>query len=257
MTLIVGSNLDPQPVPGMKMQRWYNGWLNTMPWVNNGGPMPPDWPGSAPGKPGGLLCASIQPPPQQLIAGSLDTDIRRFISGAPKGAMLTIWHEAEGQRYPGIDANVMKQMHHRMLYLTRGSNVKYGCANCGDRAANTAWDIPGLDYYGIDIYDAVNFNIGHAEALNRYLYNVTGLQANPTIAVLECNSHIPARRPYVFSTIASWLRRQSWQGDFTTQRDTCMLTYWNPGGALSGPWIPDVATVNALEAIVAEETEQN
>lgn len=250
MSVLIGSNLGTQPVAGMSMQRWYNGWLNTMPYLNNGGVMPPDWPGG--GHSSVLYCVSIQPPVQQLLNGSLDTDIRRFISAAPKGSMLGIWHEAEGQHYPGITASVKKEMDTRMLALTRGSNVSYGCFNCGALATNVTWDIKGLDFYGLDIYDAVSFEIGYAGMLDRFLWNVSSVQPNPMIAVTECNSHDSSRRPYAFATMYGWLRRHCWEPGFA-ERNTAMLTYWNPGGGLSGPWLPnDTATVQALQAIVTD-----
>src|SRR5262249_8173724 len=87
---------------------------------------PTPWPIHGPNT---RMLVSVYPDLRDLLAGRLDKRIRDMIAGAPPGSMLAAWHEVlslpykQGYLTPG---NVY-QMHRRLQFLCRGSNVTYGC----------------------------------------------------------------------------------------------------------------------------------
>lgn len=60
----------------------------------------------------------------------------------------------------------------------------------------------------------------------------------------SCETTYMSDRKCYFNEIASRLANQTRRGP------RCFLTFWNPTGPLSGPWLPgDTATINALKNI--------
>jgi hypothetical protein len=223
-------------VPGLNGQRVY---YDTI---------PNTWPQTWPATPAGVLaCLSIRPYPADLLAGTLDADIKSLAFAAPAGSLLTAWHEAGSLPYPSyVTAQVMQEVHAKMHSLVIGSGLHYGSVSYGNPARAMEWTIPGLGFYGLDLYDGGSAETNLPKAMSVFAASVTSLNNGslPRIAITETNSKTQPRRPYWFSALSGWLHGYGGQS-------LALLTYWNPTGPMSGPWVPgDTATITALQNVV-------
>lgn len=218
-----------------------------MVWPSVNGPVPPSWPKSPPGTAGFY---TIYPNPVELLAGELDGAIQAMIRNAPPGSMLTAYAEADADAAKGgqfallgLTADIMQQVHARLFALCQGSNVRYGAVNCGYGSASNAFVTPGLDFYGLDIYEPCRPGI--MSALEDFAQNMNSVQPGATLAIAECNSNVQARRPYWFASIFGFMKRyEKHDGPVAA-----FMTYWHAGGPLSGPWLPgDAAVIATLSA---------
>jgi hypothetical protein len=205
-------------VPGMTMVRSFK-------------PLADAWPEM----PDGLHSLwSIRPDPQELLAGQHDQTIINALQSASArpGNLLTTWHEPEQASLP---PTTVRQVHAHMLELVHDNttSVRYGAVlTQGGRAR---WVIPGLDFYGIDIYDLHEIT-DPSTTLDRF----DSRMPHGKRLVAETNSSKVAHRPAWFREIYGWLAARG---------GIAMLTFWNPSGPLSGPWDGDAATTYALNRI--------
>lgn len=180
---------------------------------------------------------SPRPDPAQLLAGQLDSVIISALHGAPPGSMLTTWHEAE--QAPGMTATTAQKVHaymHRLVHAN-APGMAYGAVLT--QGGSASWVIPGLDFYGIDLYDLGGGITSPHETLDRF---DARMPSGPRL-VAETNSSIVTHRPAWFRGVFDWLFYHN---------GLAMLTFWNPTGPLSGPWVQDDATIYALNRIIAE-----
>lgn len=126
--------------------------------------VPLSWPGSSYGEPPagvGFTIASIKPDVPSVIAGSLDEQLRQWVSGARPGDWATLWHE--GETNEGWTPNQIKAMHkhaHAVIKAAR-PDVHYGQISSAYTASPysafhplSQWITRGMDYQGIDGYRA-------------------------------------------------------------------------------------------------------
>jgi hypothetical protein len=219
-------------------------------WPSVNGPIPATWPALPAGKVGFY---TIYPNPAQLLAGQLDAQLNAFIASAPvQGGVLTAYAEADaspgagGQFAPaGLAQDTLFRVHAHLHALCAGSRVKYGAVFCGVTPQSVGFAVPGLDFYALDWYDTWEPSL--FEALNQWRVSVCAIQPSPVLAIAETNSKVPARRPYWFSAVFSWLKSYQLETHGLTLG---YWTYWNPTGPLSGPFLPaDIATIGALTSI--------
>jgi hypothetical protein len=223
-------------------------YLNTT--ATQPGPVPGAWPTLSDSA--ARACVSIRPEPSAVTSGSLDSALINFLKGAPSGApsLLGLWHEASTMDYPINAANLIAaQSHIQNLAKTNGTNVRVGAIeNATISAANSSkWMAKNLDFYCCDIYDGAACSTAPSSQLDSFqsLSNALMDSGSATIGVTETNSRCPGRRPYWFNAVWSWLQSNGFTPD-----TSCFLTYWNPDGPESGPWVPDDwATIDALYAI--------
>ena len=216
--------------------------------------IPAVWP-AKPAVPDARVTLSIRPVPSDLLAGRLDDQLTSLIAAAPQGVKLSAWHEASNlDGYPDyISAATMSAVHEYMQGLCRGSNVRYGSIICAVPSKTKAWMGTNLDWYGLDVYD---FSEGQFRDWGGWLSKpklfarlgdmletcreLTG-QESPDVDICETNSPRPRHRPEWFALLAEWL---DGNGGGRLQG------FWNPSGALSGPWLPDDSrTIGALRSI--------
>lgn len=206
--------------------------------------IPGQWPSTRQAR---TTLVSIRPVPDDLLAGRLDTRIKAFLRSAPPGSDLTAWHEAGNlPGYPAyITAPAMRAVHAHMHRLCRHTNVRYGPILCMHPRNMPPWMIPGLDWYGLDIYDWPEFR--HADGslnINGALYprlaqwramiqRFTKTPA-PVLNICETNSSRVAYRPQWFTAVASWMSHNGGQR---------MLTYWSKAHGDAGVWLPDDTAV--------------
>lgn len=200
--------------------------------------------GTWPVMPGGLPSLwSPRPDPAGLLAGQYDAQFERAIASAPPGSLLTTWHEADkGPAAPqgGLTSAVAQEVHTYMhaLVVRLGHKVRYGSVSTGGQRTSE-WTVPGLDYYGVDMYD-VSLD-------NRPMFHLNAWsQTQPPgpRVIAECNSSNPAHRPWWFARSFQWLEAND---------GIAMATFWLPSGPLSGPWLPgDAHTIATLTQIAAE-----
>ena len=115
------------------------------------------------------------------------------------------------------------------------------------RSGARVWMARNLDFYCCDVYDNRACNAAPTTLLNHFQRHCDALMdsGKATIGVSETNTLCPKRRPYWFTHVWSWLQSNGFKSDHS-----CFLTYWNPKGPYSGPWLPnDTATIDALYAI--------
>jgi len=248
--MLFGGTLPPETIPHTTIFRRHvyhvaNGEI-VFPSVT--GPIPERWP-SLPAGVAGFY--TLYPNPDELLAGKLDGRLRAYLAGAQPGSMLTAYAEADGDRPAGgnfaalgLTQAKLRDVHAHMQALCADTQVRYGSVTCGFDAAAPGWSAPGLDFYGLDIYEPCPPGI--MNALNEWRANVSALQPDPVLCIAETNTAAPARRPFWFSAIFGWLKAYEQTGGGVA----AMCTYWNPNGPLSGPWLPgDEATVQALSLI--------
>ncbi len=188
---------------------------------------------------------SPRPDLAKVLAGDFDAAFTSAIRSAPGKSRLSIWHEAE---LAGVNATQMRAAHNHMHALVHqvnakyGTNVEYGIVASG--GAGRAWYVKGMDFIAGDVYDWQAR--GHPlDALNSWAGHVTdaiGTGWTPMIA--ETNTSVKAYRPEWFRTVFEWLK---------TRKSHVMITFWNPGGKLSGPFLPDdTKTIAVLNQIAIE-----
>lgn len=221
-------------------------------WPPLDGPIPQSWPAPPRYAPGARWFLTIYPNPDDLLAGRLDSRIRDFLANAPSYSSLTAYAEADGrpdgvpQWEPlGLTKDKLLEIHRHMHSLTAGTPVRYGPVVCGFVADSATYCPTGMDFYGLDIYDAPGSLM---DKLDQWHANTAGHVgvAMPPLAIAETNTNVPARRPAWFKAIFAWLKSYESRGGSVS----CMCTYWNPGGPLSGPWLPDdTAVIDTLRAI--------
>jgi hypothetical protein len=213
------ADMAPQ-VPKITIERCFNGMSSTWPVMQSNPAMPSLW--------------SPRPNPTELFAGAFDAEFASAISTAPPGSLLTTWHEADKG---SLTASEARQVHTYMhnLVVRLGHKVLYGSVSTGGIHTG-AFTVPGLDFYGVDIYDI--FLDNHPA----YHLNIwSGTQPPGPRVIAEINTSVPSHRPYWFSHAYAWLVANS---------GIAFMTFWNPGGRLSGPWLPnDTATINELNTL--------
>jgi hypothetical protein len=248
--MLFGGTLPPQTIPHTTVfrQHIYQTVNGKVVWPSVNGPIPERWP-SLPAGVAGFY--TLYPNPDELLAGKLDEKLQAYLAGAQPGSMLTTYAEADadastgGQFAPlGLTAAKLRDVHARMQALCANAHVRYGSVACGYGAPALGWSARGLDFYGLDIYEPCRPGI--MNALNQWRTNVSAFQPDPVLCIAETNTSTPARRPFWFSAIFGWLKASEQTGGGVA----AMCTYWNPGGPLSGPWLPgDEATIEALSSI--------
>ena len=217
-------------VSGCTMLRSFKGMSSTWPVMPRG--LPSLW--------------SPQPDPASLFAGQYDTEFFSAMASAPPGSKLSTWHEADHGTPPLLPASVAQQVHTYMHELVGRFNatqppgsvpMTYGSVSTGGLHTR-AWTVPGLDFYGVDMYD--NLHDNHPA----YHLNAWSDTQHPGPRVIaETNTSLEANRPYWFEHAFGWLEAND---------GIAFLTFWNPGGGLSGPFVPtDTNTIAALNAISA------
>ncbi len=254
MSILVGSNskvFDPMLEAGIGVRtfRAYRDQYNFVPTV---------WPAkdSVPDAP---VTLSIRPMPADLLAGRLDDQLKSFIAAAPPGVKLSAWHEASNlPGYPRDDyvtSQNMTAVHQYMQELCHGSNVRYGSVICAVPSQTKAWMGTGLDWYGLDIYDFPEGQFrgllgklsrdklfARLDDMLRTCRELSG-RDNPQIDICETNSPRQGHRAEWYTLLAEWL---------TANGGERLLTFWNPTGSLSGPWLADdQAAISALREIAA------
>mgnify|MGYP001251469630 CR=1 FL=1 len=210
--------------------------------------IPGQWPST---RNASTTLVSIRPVPADLLAGRLDTRIKAFLRTAPPGSDLTAWHEAGNLAgYPSyITAPAMRAVHAHMHRLCRHTNVRYGPILCMHPRDMPPWMVPGLDWYGLDIYDWLEFrnpdgtlNISGALyprlAQWRTMIQQFTKTASPVLNICETNSSRLEYRAQWFTAVARWMSRNGGQR---------MLTYWSKAHGDAGPWRPhDRAVIKSL-----------
>jgi hypothetical protein len=241
--LVVGANegwfIDVhQSVPAVSCRRSYYGTYNYI---------PAKWPVSVDAT---SQSVSIRPIPHSLLSGHLDARLKAFIGSAPPSSFLTAWHEAGNLAgYPPyINPRNMRAVHRYMNRLCYGTNVSYGPILCMHPDSMPPWLVPGMGWYGLDIYDWLEFHFPAGGVLDIHgrlwprlsqwkavIQKVSG-HRNPELAICETNSSFPSHRPKWMVAIAKWM------ADNGGRR---VLTYWSHHGV--GPWLPeDHAVISAL-----------
>jgi hypothetical protein len=191
--------------------------------------------------PAGMLqLLSIRPDPQKLLAGALDGEIKSQVSSLPKGSLLTAWHEANVNTaaQPGLPPKTAREVHRYMhkLVASMGVEVGYGIVLLQGRPDVLAsYTVTGMDWYGLDLYD-FGGTTDPSDVMDRCF---AAMPAGPRL-IAETNSAQAPHRPAWFREVYDWL---------AAHQAIAMLTFWNPAGTLSGPWIEDPATIYALNRI--------
>lgn len=191
---------------------------------------------SWPPMPGGLPSLwSPRPDPAQLLAGKLDNVVKVALDTAPPGSMLSFWHEANQSNQSAATMQKMHAYAHNLVH-NHTADVKYGVILTQGAAAT--WAVSGLDFYGIDMYD-LNEVANPLLTLDRFDQR---MPAGPRL-IAETNSSVVTHRPAWFRTAFDWLYYH---------KGLALLTFWLPGGPLSGPWVNDAATIYTLNRIAAD-----
>jgi hypothetical protein len=247
--LVIGAN-----------EGWYTRVHNAVPavscrrvYIPDHNDIPAQWPSTGNAR---TTLVSIRPVPADLLAGRLDARIRAFVRTAPPGSDLNAWHEAGNLAgYPSyITAPTMRAVHAHMHRLCRHTNVRYGPILCMPPRSMAPWMVPGLDWYGLDIYDWLEFrhpdgtlNIHGAlyPRLAQWRAVIQQFTGNPSPVLNICETNTPRLeyRAQWFTAVAGWMSRNG---------GARMLTYWSRAHRNAGPWLPhDRAVIRSLRRAAA------
>lgn len=179
---------------------------------------------------------------------TLGGQVRHLIGTLPSGVWLTMWHEASpgnNLHYPSyIEPKALKAAHEYVQHLCRttpnadGGRTKYCQILIGAVWPQRQWVTPGLDGYGIDIYDNRRYwnvlgRLSARKLTARMISNRAALMAvgggNPVIHIPETNSPKPHHRRKWFRLLAKWM---------TANNGGMLISHWHLGGKDSGPWPP-------------------
>ena len=184
---------------------------------------------------------SPRPDPAKLLAGDYDTTIRDALLITPPGSYMTTWHEASVSGISYQTAVQVQKYMHRLVHSVT-DKVPYG--NITLPGDSPHWDAPGMDWYGLDVYD-FHENNQATRALNYWYYRPGSVRTTAPTLITETNTNIVANRPSWFTQVYEWLA--------SAPPGWAMCMFWNPGGHWSGPWLPgDTATISTLNQIAAE-----
>lgn len=152
-------------------------------------------------------------------------------------------------KYPGVTGEKLTaaQTHIKDLARKIDANVKVGAIDIVGILKPAEWMARNLDFYACDIYDNKHCNATPYSMMGKFKDQCDKLMdsGSATIGVTETSSRCSVRRPFWFQTVWSWLETRGF-----TSNSSCFLTYWNPTGPESGPWLPhDKATIKTLNTI--------
>jgi hypothetical protein len=215
----------------------------------------PTWPTDPTSNYGTL---SLRPDPVALLSGSLDAALDALMDTAPDHAELTIWHEAgpgNPLNYPpSITAASLTAMHaHMQALVTAHGHVKYGQIITGPANQMISWLGHGLDWYGVDIYDNPNFQkpdgtLDQDAITSRMDHNkaafATVSNGTPSLRITETNSVHDNHRKNWYLFLSQWM---------VANNGFRLLTFWNPNGALSGPWPPSPTVIDYFNTTLIPE----
>ncbi|SRR6266702_362781 len=189
--------------------------------------------------PTGQACHwSIYPKHDDLLAGTLDAQIKAALHDAPPGSLLTAWHEPElhSGRATGPTMSELADIHNYLFALTHATTGNVLVGPVITAHADAGWCVKDMDFYGVDSYDWAGF----ADPVKELSDWSARMPPGPRV-VAETNTFKPEKRPAWFTGIYQWLAAHG---------GIAMMTFWNPTGGLSGPFLPgDTATIETLNLI--------
>ena len=223
------AQIAPQ-VSNMTMMRHYAQGLPAVDGVPTRWVAPPD--GASP-------FMSIYPDPAKFLAGELDDAMIAFLQAAPAHGWLNTYHEPNV--YHRVTPAQAREIHRRLQPMVHeyAPRIRYGSVLLtGNNLAQ--WVIEGLDFYAVDVYAGRN---GRADPEPKLDHAYAQLPSTGRKGVAETNTSLPERRPDWLCGMYNWL---------ATHHAYAMITFWNPAGSLSGPWLPDDSrTIRAMNNIAA------
>jgi hypothetical protein len=196
----------------------------------------------------GPILYSIYPVPEHVFSGSLNKTLESLIASAPPSSYLTAWHEALSLPFPKyITSASMYKLHAHINAMTKGTHVTYGSVFGGGRLATLFKSVPpNLGFYGLDLYGNLGIEKGLAR-LEQFIAQAKPKDTKnhyPRLVLPECNTPFKAERP-------EWFTRVCERMHVYGSHSIGVLTFWNPHGPLSGPWLPkDRKTIAAMNNIV-------
>jgi hypothetical protein len=208
------------------------------------------WPTPPVANPGPIVY-SIYPVPEHVFSGSLNKTLESLIASAPPASYLTAWHEALSLPFPKyINSANMFKLHAHLNAMTKGTHVTYGSMFGGPRPTGLTTLFksvpPNLGFYGLDLYETDGLEKGLAR-LDQFIAQakLKDTKAHyPKLMLPECNTPNKTMRP-------EWFKRVCERMHVYGSHSVGVLTFWNPRGPLSGPWLPkDRNTIAAMNDIV-------
>ena len=207
------------------------------------------WPTPPVANPGPIVY-SIYPVPEHVFSGSLNKTLESLIASAPPNSYLTAWHEALSLPFPKyINSANMFKLHAHLNAMTKGTHVTYGSMFGGPRPTGLTTLFksvpPNLGFYGLDLYETDGLEKGLAR-LEQFITQAKLKDTKthyPRLMLPECNTPNKDMRP-------EWFKRVCERMHVYGSHSIGVLTFWNPTGPLSGPWLPkDRTTIAAMNDI--------
>lgn len=258
--VITGTNLtewsiltgSPSNVAGLKSAIGYV----AQGYAGNVNGVPPAWPGGGNVFPGGvqIQIMDFAPVVADVINGSLDTALLTYMGGAPAGSYLMAYHEVNSQaniNQFGYTATQINQMDAHILALKNANFplLKYGRGLSmfpvySQGQDPTPWITPGMDFYGMDGYQANQPTRTPADVFSTAIAKILAVQSGAQIAMIETGTALDAQtwfdaiETFVFDN-QLFLCQSFWGSQSNTQQ-------WSPGPTGFATWYQPI--VNAFNA---------
>ena len=151
--------------------------------------------GKEPLPPGITPVVSAKVDPAAFAAGAYDMAVRRWLTQAPAGSLVTIDHEANGPRRDISRVEYLRAVR-RLVWLAEPYPVAVGqifatypVQRLGQDLA--AWMVPGLDFYGLDGYQDHAWQTP-AGVFGRAYAQVRAVSPDSDVGIAETNSRVDA-----------------------------------------------------------------
>jgi hypothetical protein len=207
--------------------------------------IPASWPGPGITFPGGITqIVNVQPDIATTLAGLNDARWNAYVAGAPNGSIIMPYHEANLPKL-GLNPSQVQALDNRLIGLTHAVNPTLiyarGLATSPQVESGndpTPFITPGMDFYGMDGYQADKSNRTAETQFGPMLAAIQAVQANAKIGIIETGTAL---------TLSTWMNDVA---AFAIANNLVLVQTFFGSGTGSQPF--NVLMVPALNVVSAE-----
>ena len=213
--------------------------------------IPGSWPGDGGPFASGVTVPTVNflPDIPSTLAGTNDAAIAHWLSGAPNGSRIMAYHECN-LASNGLDPADVQDLDNYLIAKVHAANatLKYGRGLATSPVNNghdpTPYITPGMDFYGMDGYQASNASKTPSSVFNTTLNAILAVQPNAAVHIIETGTALDVGA--WFSAIESYALEKQLAG---------VQSYFGSSGSGQTQPFPGtptvVATINTVAAQLA------